>query len=119
MENLNRKISGKFISGFQMPDKYRMLWIKLNAERIQYAQKKLNNIDEPLGDIDTLYSCMYVSKTQLEYDEKNCGEPRFSLEELSTLLPEELFRLAEKRGTSKLFMLFNDESFDITDLSKL
>jgi len=88
-----------------------MLWIKLNAERIQYSQKILNNKDEELGSIDESYSHMWVSKNQLEYDETNCDAPRFSFEELLTNTPHELFKLSQSKNFEKIQKLF--ESFKI------
>ncbi len=74
----------------------RNLWIRLNAQRIEFSQKKMNRITI-FGDVDTPDSCMWISKNQLEYDEVNRTAPRFSLEQLSSLSMEELDRLDEKR----------------------
>ena len=74
----------------------RELWIRLNAERIQYRNKMLNCEEQPFGSISEPQSCMWVSKNQLIYDEQCRESPRFSFEEL-LLTREELFRLEIKR----------------------
>lgn len=89
-------------------DADRNLWIRLNAERIRYSQKILNKINEPdLGNVDKEYSHLWVSNNQLEYDEISCDAPRFSLEELSGLSHEELFRLNEKKNIKIIESIFN------------
>ena len=60
----------------------RLLWIRLNAERMIYAQKKDGQTDLPLGELGEPFSLMQISANQLEYDEKICDTPRYSLEEL-------------------------------------
>jgi hypothetical protein len=84
----------------------RNLWIRLNAERIQYSQKILNDIDMPLGEIGDRFSCTQVSINQLEYDEYERQAPRFSLEELFLLSQPELFRLADERNREKIQKMF-------------
>lgn len=74
----------------------RELWIRLNAERIQHRNKMLNNEEQPLGCISEPYSCMWVSKNQLDYDEHQREAPRFSFEEL-LMAREELFSLEINR----------------------
>ncbi|MBE0676690.1 MAG: hypothetical protein IH591_18690, partial [Bacteroidales bacterium] len=74
----------------------RELWIRLNAERIQYRNKMLNSEEQPFGSISEPQSCMWISKNQLDYDEHLLEAPRFSFEEL-LLTREELFRLEIKR----------------------
>ncbi len=74
----------------------RELWIRLNAERIQYSKKMLNSEEHPLGSISEPQSCMWISGNQLVYDEHCCESPRFSFEEL-LLTREELLRLEIKR----------------------
>lgn len=86
----------------------RNLWIRLNAERIQYSHKKLNKIDEDLGAIDKPYSHLWVSNNQLDYDEQKREVPRFSLEELSSLSMEELFKLSIIRNKTKILEMFGD-----------
>ena len=76
----------------------RLLWIKLNAERIQYSLKVTNNVDKELGEIGERWSCMQISLNQLTYDENECDAPRFSLEEFFLLTPKDLFNLSEKRN---------------------
>lgn len=79
----------------------RMLWVRLNAERIQYSQKKLKRLDEPLGKIGETHSHMQMSLNQLEYDEANRDKPRLSFEEL-VLSHEELFKLCEDRARQEI-----------------
>ena len=74
----------------------RELWIRLNAERIQYSKKMLNNEELPLGSVSEPHSCMWISGNQLVYDEHCRETPRFSFEEL-LLTREELLRLEIKR----------------------
>lgn len=75
----------------------RLLWIRLNAERIQYSTKKLNHKDVPMGKIGELNSYMQISLNQLTYDESVRGELRLSFEEL--VLPhEELFKLSQNKS---------------------
>ena len=74
----------------------RELWIRLNAERIQYRNKMLNNEEQPFGSISEPQSCMWISGNQLVYDEHCREAPRFSFEEL-LMTREELFRLEIKR----------------------
>lgn len=77
-------------------EKDRLLWVRLNAERIQYSCKMANKKDEPLGKIGEPNSCMQISLNQLEYDEAELNAPRFSFEEL-VLSHDKLFILNEKR----------------------
>jgi len=86
----------------------RNLWIKLNAERIQYSQKILNNIDAQLAEIDERFSCMQISANQLEFDEYEREAPRFSFDELFLLSQPELFRLADERNREKIQKMFSD-----------
>lgn len=74
----------------------RELWIRLNAERIKYRNKMLNNEEQPFGSISEPQSCMWISGNQLVYDEHCREAPRFSFEEL-LMTREELFRLEIKR----------------------
>ena len=76
----------------------RNLWIKLNAEVINYFQVTVNHkIDEGLGDINTPFSSMWVSRNQLDYDEHECDKPRFSLEELLTLSYDDLIKITRQQ----------------------
>ena len=84
----------------------RLLWVKLNAERIQFSTKLLNNQDTPMGEIGQPYTCMQISLNQLEYDEANCDELRFSFEEFLVLTAKELFNLARYRNAEKIHKMF-------------
>lgn len=92
----------------------RLLWIKLNAIRIQYSVKILNHQDLELGELGTPFSCMQVSENQLIFDEQKRDAPRFTFEEL--VLPHhELFRLAENRNKKRLVEMFGLELGKIAD----
>ena len=91
---------------FFKTDSERQLWIKLNAERIQYSQSVINGVNEELGDINEQYSTMWVSKNQLEYDEANCDTPRFSFEELLTKTQDELLILLHNKNVEKIEKIF-------------
>jgi hypothetical protein len=96
---------------FFKSDTERQLWIKLNAERIRYDNNITNRIvDEDLGSIDKQYSPMWISNNQLEYDEHERQALRFSFEELLTLTPQELYKLAEERNLAKIKTLFENIS---------
>ncbi len=75
----------------------RNLWIKLNAELIQYFRKKVNHKDEELGSLNKPFSCLWVSKNQLKYDEYERDAPRFSLEQLLTIDFDELIKITRQR----------------------
>lgn len=96
----------KIRKNFFKSESDRNLWIKLNAERIQYSQKFLNRVDLPLGEIGERFSCMQVSVNQLEYDEHERQAPRFSLEELLLLSEPELFKLADERNRERIQKMF-------------
>lgn len=91
---------------FFKTDSERQLWIKLNAEHIQYGEKVVNNMDKEIGDINKVFSPMWVSKNQLEYDEANHDAPRFSFEELLTKSPDELVKLTRNRNAEKIKNMF-------------
>lgn len=74
----------------------RSLWIRLNAERLQYGNSIMNRKESPMGSVDEPHTYMWISKNQLDYDEHQRMAPRFSLEEL-LLSPADLFRLEQKR----------------------
>jgi len=100
---------------FFRDEEQRNLWIKLNAERIRYSQKILNNRDiNDLGDIDTPYTHLWVSNNQLVYDEHQRDQPRFSLEELAAMSQEDLLRLSEERNKEIIKEIF-DETFNQDD----
>jgi hypothetical protein len=99
------------MANFFKSDSERQLWIKLNAERIQYSQKVVNGIDEDLGTFDNPWSHMSISKNQLKFDEATKDVPRFSLEELLTQSQQDLLRLSRSRNAATVYELF--ESFKI------
>jgi hypothetical protein len=83
----------------------RLLWIRLNAEHLQYSTKKLNNKDIPIGKIGEIDSCMQISLNQLIFDESTRNKPRLSFEEL--VLPhEELFKLSQNRSHENFYEEF-------------
>ena len=87
----------------------RKLWIKLNAERIKYLNEVNNHtINEDLGDIDKEHSPMWISKNQLQYDENEKDNLRFSFEELLTLSPQELYKLAKRKYQDSLEKLIEN-----------
>lgn len=92
----------------------KLLWIKLNALRIQYSTKILNHQDLELGELGTPFSCMQISENQLMYDEEKLDAPRFTFEELVLPHPD-LFRLAESRNKKKLAEMFGTELGKIAD----
>lgn len=92
---------------FFKDEKERMLWVRLNAEHIQYFHKVVNHIDAPLGDINTPFSHMRVSLNQLEYDEQNSDAPRFTFEEL--VMPhDQLLKLSQEKERAKIKKMFGD-----------
>ena len=102
----------KVRKNFFKDENQRNLWIRLNAEHIQYVNKKTNGIDKPLGEIGQTYSFMQISANQLDYDEHMCNAPRFSFEEL--VLPhDELLRLARKRNREEIEKIFKVDANDL------
>ena len=79
----------------------RSLWIRLNAERLQYGTRILKREESPMGSGDEPHTYMWISKNQLDYDEHLREAPRFSLEEL-LLSPADLFRLEQQREKEDL-----------------
>jgi len=96
----------KVKKNFFKDEKERLLWIRLNAQHIQYSSKKLNRIDKPLGELGVPYTYMQISANQLEYDEYMCDAPRYSFEELLSLSDEEMFRLARERNKEEIRKMF-------------
>jgi hypothetical protein len=80
----------------------RNIWIKLNAERINYKSKITGNEEIKMGSINEEYTCMWISRNQCEYDEHECDDLRFSFEELLLLSSEELYYLNKKREEEKV-----------------
>jgi hypothetical protein len=99
---------------FFKDEKERLLWIKLNAERIQYSAKILNHQDLELGELGQPFSCMQISENQLAYDETKSDALRFTFEELVLPHPE-LFRLAENKSKKRLAEMFGTELGKIAD----
>jgi len=82
--------------GFFRSESERNLWIRLNAERLQYGDKIRKRKESAMGSVDEPHTYMWISRNQLDYDEHERRAPRFSLEEL-LLSPAELFRLEKQR----------------------
>lgn len=86
----------------------RNIWIRLNAERLEYCDKTDGiRMDRKMGSIDESYTHMWVSNNQLTYDEKECDAPRFSLEELLLNSVPELYRLTKRREEEEMLRIFN------------
>lgn len=97
---------------FFKDEKQRNLWIRLNAEHIQYGLRVFNGQDIPdLGAVDEQFSPLWISNNQLNYDEENREAPRFSLEELSSLSQDELVEMIIKRNRQTIKTLFEDHEF--------
>lgn len=82
----------------------RNLWIKLNAERIQFILQKKNNI------IEDFEKCKRISLNQLEYDEKNRTIIRYSLEDLLLYSPQELFNIELKKEDDIINRIFEEDN---------
>lgn len=87
-------------------DEERKIWIRINAELIQYTQKLINGINNEIGKINLPYSPMWISNNQLTYDEYECDAPRFSLDELLSLSISELFKLNQQREEDEIQRMF-------------
>ncbi|MFA5366337.1 MAG: hypothetical protein WC333_00240 [Dehalococcoidia bacterium] len=98
--------ASKIKKNFFNSEKERDIWVKINAELVQYRNKMIN-LEKPMGGVDIRHSCMWVSNNQLTYDELECDKPRFSLEEFLTLTIPQLFELAEKRQDEEMLEIFN------------
>lgn len=103
---------------FFKDENQRNLWIRLNAEHIQYSNKIRNHIDKPLGKIGDAYSFMQISLNQLEYDEINRDAPRYSFEEL-VLSHDELLILAEKKERANMEGMFQKLSKGFIKLGEI
>jgi hypothetical protein len=114
MKTADKKIySNKKRKVFFRNEEERNLWIRLNAERIRYSQKILNNIDEQdLGSIDKPYSHLWVSNNQLTYDEYMEDAPRLSLAELSAMNHNDLLKLSQKRNQETIKKIFKETFTD-------
>ena len=94
----------------------RDIWIKLNAECINYKSKMTGNEEIKMGSINEEHTCMWISKNQCDYDEHECDALRFSFEELLMLSSAELYRLDKKREAEevrKMFKQCSSEEYDI------
>ena len=87
----------------------RNLWIRLNAERLQYSDRMLNSEESPMGCVEEPHTYMWISRNQLDYDEHQRPAPRFSLEEL-LLSPAGLFRLEQQREEEELRVMREQNS---------
>jgi hypothetical protein len=87
----------------------RNVWIRLNAERLQYSDRMLNREESPMGGVDEPHTYMWISRNQLDYDEHQRPAPRFSLEEL-LLSPAELFRLEQQLEEEELRLMLEQNS---------
>lgn len=89
-------------------EKNRNLWIKLNAERVHYARTLMHEKNNKMGSVDEPYSCMWISKNQLDWDEHESDKPRFSFEELILLQPAELYRIDKRREEEETRKIFEE-----------
>jgi hypothetical protein len=111
--NKEKKIQKKFFKS----ENERNIWIRLNAELVQYTQKVIWGDDLAVGDINTSYSSILMSNNQLTYDEYECDAPRFSLEELLLIPIPELFKMAREKEMQEIRKMFqeceenNEENF--------
>ena len=97
----------KVKKNFFKDESQRNLWIRLNAEHIQYSNNisKINEVAIKNG-IEPL-SSLQISANQLDYDEHECNAPRFSFEEL--VLPhDELLKLEKKRNGEMVKKMFRE-----------
>jgi hypothetical protein len=85
----------------------RNLWIRLNAELIQYRNKMLYCIYKELGTVHDPYTPMWFSNNQLIYDEFNRDAPRLSFEELLLLSLPELYELSVAKDTHDVKNILN------------
>ena len=86
---------------FFRSERDRSLWIRLNAERLQYSDMMLGRESPAMGSTDQPHTYMWIAKNQLDYDEHERTAPRFTFEEL-LLSPADLFRLEQQREEEKM-----------------
>lgn len=99
----------KVRKSFFKSESERNLWIKLNAEHIRYCNKMVNHKNEQdLGDINKVYSPIWISNNQLTYDEYMCDAPRISFEEFLTLSDAQLLYLVQERNRQKIKEMFEE-----------
>lgn len=78
------------------------IWVRINAEIIQYGNRILNGVEKEMGDLNTPHSPMWVSKNQLTYDEFECEVPRLSIEELLLNSIPEIFEILKNPDIKSL-----------------
>jgi hypothetical protein len=109
LETISRLFAKKEYKKFFKDENERNLWVKLNAEHIRYGNKMVNYKNEQdLGDVNKLYSPMWVSNNQLTYDEYMCDAPRISFEEFLTLSDAQLLYLVQERNRQKIKEMFEE-----------
>jgi hypothetical protein len=99
------------MSKFFKSDADRKLWIKLNAERIQYNFKVRNAKEKDVFD-----ACLRISEKQLIYDENEYEAPRYSIEQLLTLSPKELYQLQSQQEQKIIDRIYKNDDEDVIDL---
>lgn len=100
---------GRERKSFFESEEQRNLWLRLNAERIRHFHRVVNNQDvQELGHVDKAYTHLWISNNQLIYDEYMRDAPRFSLEELAAMLPDDLLKLGSARNRETIKELFGD-----------
>jgi hypothetical protein len=100
--------SKPIIKSFFKSQTDRDIWIRINAELVQYTQKVLNGVQKELGNMSIDYSPIWESNNQLVYDEHECDVPRFSLEELLISSIPELFQIARQREEEETRRMFEE-----------
>ena len=88
---------------FFRTEEERNLWIRLNAERIQFILQMKNSIED-------FEKCKRMSLNQLEYDEKNRTILRYRLEDLLLYSPQELYNIELKREEDIINKIFEEDN---------
>jgi len=96
------------MSKFFKSEVVRDIWIRLNAERIQYFFKMKN--DERSEDFNL---CKEISKEQLVYDETERSFLRYSLDDLLMLSPKELYNLQNHKEEKIINKIFDEEENEL------
>jgi hypothetical protein len=86
----------------------RDIWVRINAELVQYSNKIVNGVDKELGDINIQYSPVWISDNQLTFDEHECDALRFTLKELLLTPIPELFKIAKQREDEETRRMFEE-----------
>lgn len=86
----------------------RNIWIRLNAERLEYCDKKDGQDVYKMGSIDEKDTYMWMSNNQLNCEELECDAPGFSLEELLTKSMPELYTITKKRWNAVILQIINE-----------